>query len=120
MSSGDFDLSALYDALDAQRRERGLTWAAATREINCFAAEGHPMSASTITGLKSRPIVEGDGVLQILLWLGRSPESFVSSIPDASSPRYQLQPPGDGNILRWDTQSLYAALDARRRDRGMT
>src|SRR4051812_8243368 len=120
MARDDFDLSALYDALDAQRRERGLTWAAATREINRFATEGHAMSASTITGLKSRPIVEGDGVLQILLWLGRSPESFVPSVPDSSSARFQLEPPGEGFILRWDTQALHAALDARRRDRGMT
>ncbi len=116
----DFDLSALYDAVDAQRRERGLTWAAATREINCFSTEGHVMSASTIRGLKSRPIVEGDGLLQVLLWLGRSPESFAPSVPDASSPRFQLPPPRDGYILRWDTQALYGALDARRRDREMT
>src|SRR4051812_21369707 len=101
MASADFDLAALYDALDAQRRARGLTWAAATREINCFSTAGHPMSASTITGVKSRAIVEGDGVLQMLLWLGRSPESFVPGIPDASSPRFQLEAPRADYILRW-------------------
>jgi len=45
MSSADFDLGALHEAIDAQRQARGLTWTAAVREINAISG-----------GLPSRPI----------------------------------------------------------------
>jgi hypothetical protein len=50
----------------------------------------------------------------MLLWMDRTPESFVPGFADAESAPYRLPPPGEGRILRWDTPALHAALDARR------
>lgn len=118
--SGDFDLRALYDALEEQRRARGLTWATVTDQVNRHRTTPRLISQSTITSLKSTRVSEGDGILQMLLWLGRTPESFVPGIADADAPRFRLPDLTTGQILRWDTTALFAALDARRRERGLT
>lgn len=113
----------MHDALLKERSSRGLSWAALTREINARFrdASGHKtIAASTISGLNGRSLAEGDGVLQILLWLGRSPESFVPDLNDAHSERYQLQDPGPTQILRWDTVALYQALNDQRQAREMS
>ncbi|MGA7622113.1 MAG: hypothetical protein WB630_00080 [Candidatus Acidiferrales bacterium] len=77
--STDFSLSALYEALDAQRQARGLSWAQVTREMNRQSERTslHPLSSSTVKGVGTSTVAEGDGVLQMLLWLNRSPESFL-------------------------------------------
>jgi hypothetical protein len=82
MSTEDFDLKALYLALDVQRQMRGLTWAQATREINSVGPipQLHPIATSTITGLRTKDVAEGAGVLQMLRWLGRAPESFMGGL----------------------------------------
>jgi len=116
----DFDLQALYDALDAERRARDLTWAALTAQVNRHRTSLRPIAQSSITGLKAKAGGEGDGILQMLLWLHRTPESFVPGISDADAPHFQLPDVSAGQILRWDTKALHAALDARRRERGMT
>jgi hypothetical protein len=116
----DFDVHAFYEALDAQRRERNLTWKAVTAEVNRYRTRLRPIAQSTITGLKSKPGGEGDGMLQMLVWLGRTPESFVPGIPDADAPHYQLPQLARGEILRWDTGALFAALDRERQQRGWT
>ena len=69
----DFDIDALYVALDTRRASRGLSWAGVAR------AAGGWVSPSTIHGIRSRRALEADGVLQMLLWLDRSPESFMPS-----------------------------------------
>jgi hypothetical protein len=121
----DFDLKALYEALDEQRRSRGLTWAAVAREVNRIApgehAAGHPIATSTITGLKTKGAGEGDGILAMLLWLHRSPESFIPGFEGADAERFRLREglPRE-QCLRWDTKKLHAALNARRQDRRMT
>jgi hypothetical protein len=116
----DFDVRALYDALDAQRRARDLTWAQVTREVNQHRTRLRPIAQSTITGLETKQGGEGDGVLQMLLWLGRTPESFVPAIPDANAPRYRLPQVTTGEIVRWDTRALFEALDRERQQRGWT
>jgi hypothetical protein len=40
----DFSLKALHEALDDRRRSRGLTWAAATREISRLDTPGRERS----------------------------------------------------------------------------
>jgi hypothetical protein len=118
----DFDMAALYAALDEQRQARGLSWAGATREINRPGARPvlHPVSVSSVTGTRSGRGGEGNIVLLLLLWLGRTPESFVPGHPAPSAPDAVLpQPPAD-RWLRWDVPALHAALDERRRDRGLT
>ena len=87
---GDFDLRALYDALDERRRERQISWAVVASEVNRFRTRRRPIAASTITSLQTKPRGQGDGILQMLLWLGRTPESFVPGIADAAAERYRL------------------------------
>ena len=75
---------------------------------------------STITGLKHKPVGEGDGILQMLLWLRRTPESFVAGAVDPGSELFCRPRLTKGQILRWDTRALHAALDSRRRARSLT
>jgi hypothetical protein len=114
----DFDVDALYQALDAQRRARGMSWSQAARAISepFRDVPARPVSASTLAGLRGRSTLEGDGVLQMLRWLGRAPESFVPGHPE-TAPLPDLP---SNRILRFDTQRIHAALDARRAERGMT
>jgi hypothetical protein len=118
---GGFAIQDLYEALDAQRVERGLSWAGVAREVSRnFDEPTRAVSASTITGTRTRRTVEGDGVLQMLVWLDRSPEDFVPGHPLAGSPETRLPAPSVGQVLRWDAAALHTALDAARRDRGLT
>jgi hypothetical protein len=119
----DFDVEALFAALDGQRQARGLTWAQVTREINgSFAgvAGARPVSASTLAGMLTRSSLEGTIVLLILRWLDRTPESFVPGHPAPVTARTRLPDLPPDRILRWDTRALYAAANAQRRERGMT
>src|SRR5262245_54963476 len=110
----DFDLRALYDAIDERRRERQLSWAAVAGEVNRHRTTRRAIASSTITSLKDKPVGEGDGILQMLLWLGRSPESFVPGAADPDHDRYRLPELTAAQVLRWDTRALFLALDARR------
>ena len=115
MSGYDFSLPALYEAMDDSRRARGLTWAEVAREVNRHRTTLRPIAVSTITGLKDKPGGEGDGILQMLVWLGRTPESFVPGLAGTDDERCRLPDLSRGQILRWDTKALHAALDAQRR-----
>jgi hypothetical protein len=116
--SAEFDVDALYEALDERRRALGLTWAGTARAISeqFRDAPSRAISASTLTRTRGANVLEGDGVLQMLRWLGRVPESFVpghaggAPLPDI---------PHD-EILRFDTKLIHAALDERRTQRGMS
>ena len=119
--STDFDLAALYAALDAQRQMRRLTWQQAMDEINRLTdrmSAGHPIARSTVSGLRMKAIAEGDGVLQMLRWLNRTPESFVpgGEVSDA----HKLPDLPSGQVLRFDTKKLHAALDTQRIALGLT
>jgi hypothetical protein len=118
----DFDMSALHAALDEQRRARGLTWAGVTREINRPDARPvlHPISVSSVTGTRHGRGVEGNIVLQMLLWLDRTPESFVPGHPAPVTPDKLLRQPDLDRRLRWDVPALHAALDQTRRERALT
>ena len=119
-SADDFNLRALYDALDARRRERNMSWTAVAVEVNRFRTKLRPIAVSTITTLREKPVGEGDGILQMLMWLGRTPESFVPGIPAADSAPYRLPALSTGQILRWDTRALFAAVNAERVTRRLT
>ena len=110
----NFDLKALYSAIDDERSRRGLTWSGVAKEIEERFVK---VSPSTIKGVGDRPRVEGDGALQILLWLGRAPESFV---PDYCGALVPLRPAETGKVLRWDTASIFAALDQKRDTENLT
>jgi transcriptional regulator with XRE-family HTH domain len=99
-----FDLAGLYGALDARRRARGLSWQQAAHEIGT--------ARSTIIRTAGDGVMEADGVLAMLRWLGASPERFV--LPTRAG-RSGAVPTG-----RCDTPLVHRLLDRRRRDRGMT
>src|SRR5580765_7992339 len=119
-SRSDFDLHALYEELDRARRQRGISWRALADEVNCRRTVLRPIAVSTITGLETKPLGEGDGILQMLIWLDRTPESFVPGVADADSERYRLPKLSVGQILRWDTKALHGAVDGQRRARALT
>jgi hypothetical protein len=122
MGGAAFDLVAVYRALDEAREELGLSWSALTKRINAqFSGTGAiPMATSTVRGLRTRRVVEGDGVLQMLVWLGRSPESFVPHHPLAVAPEAMLPVVGPDRILRWDPPALHRAVDELRVERQLT
>jgi hypothetical protein len=122
MRSRDFSLRALYTALDAQRRARGLSWSEATREMNGQSgrSSGHRLSPSTVTGTRIRTVAEGDGVLQMLRWLNRTPESFVAGHQEVAGDPARLPDVPPRQTLRFDTRKLHAALDAQRVRRQLT
>jgi len=118
-STGEFDLHALAAALDEQRKARGLSWAGVIREMRgASQRRGRGLSASTLSGIGSRAVAEGDGVLPMLAWLKRSPESFIAGYREPEGA--QLPEGPAGKVRRFDTRKLFVALDARRIDRGMT
>src|SRR4051794_39832040 len=102
MGKRDFDLKALYGALDERRRIRHMSWTAVAAEVNRHRTRLRPIAVSTITSLSTKPVGEGDGILQMLLWLGRPPESFVPGFAGINDRSFQLPDLVRGQILRWD------------------
>jgi len=120
----DFSLRALYAALDAQRQARGLSWPQVLMEMGRgskrSSTSARRLSLSTVTGTRFRAAAEGDGVLAMLRWLNRTPESFVPGHRESKEISARLPDVPPGMILRFDCRKLYAALDARRIERKMT
>ena len=120
--ASDFDVAALHAALDEARQARGLTWPQLAREISgvfkgSFAT---PISPSTLTGMRDRRQIEADGVLQMLIWLKRTPESFVPGCNATARESLALPSVRPDQILRFDARAIYAALEGRRVERGIT
>jgi len=112
--SGHFDVQGLYQSLDNKRETLGLTWSGVASEIR---EKFTKVSVSTIKNIGHKQNIEGDGVLQMLLWLERSPESFVIGME--SDKRHQLHPPEQG-VLRWHSKKIYQLLNQRRLDSNLT
>jgi hypothetical protein len=118
-------MQALLDALDAARRARSLTWVALTAEINkpFHGTPSIPISIGTIRSMRTKRAVTSAVVLQVLRWLGRTPESFLrgneasADVPDMNQ---ALPEPGPSRILRFDTAAMYRAINDERIRRGMT
>ena len=112
-SCNDFDLNLLSVAVDEKRRSLGLSWSGVAKEIeNQFTK----VAVSTIKGLGQKQYVEGDGCLQVLLWLGKSPESFVEGTD--TDERQTLDKPRSGT-LRFDLVHTYRLLDEQRKREGL-
>src|SRR5262249_60066593 len=103
-------------------RSRGLSWQRLAREISApfGRVPSRPISPSTLSGLRSHRAIEGDGVLQMLRWLHRAPESFVPGQACAHPEVAMLPDVGSTRILRFDTRKIYAMLDAQRAGRALT
>src|SRR5215471_9590882 len=102
MPAANFEVDALYAALDEARRVRGLSWQQLAREVSAqFDRTGsRPIAGSTLSGMRSKRVIEGDGVLQTLRWLNRTPESFIPGhqpSPDETLPHVEPD-----RILRFD------------------
>ena len=68
-----FDSKALYNALDAQRRSRGMSWREVAAEIG--------VSVATISRTKIGGRMEVDGMLAMVGWVGVPVENFVRESP---------------------------------------
>jgi hypothetical protein len=65
-----WDLPRLYEALDAQRRERKLTWPQLSRELGC--------TPSQLTGIRSARFAIGMKLTMcIVLWLDCPARDFI-------------------------------------------
>ncbi|MGH2812231.1 MAG: hypothetical protein ACRDI1_05910 [Actinomycetota bacterium] len=122
MSISNFDVNALFTALDSERRARSLSWNGLTREINALFRDVpcHPIATSTITGLKGKREVIGNAALQMLVWLDRTPESFLPVHEDSANPEEVLPRLGPNRILRFDTRAIFRAIDAVRVERDLS
>ncbi len=121
----DFSVADLFDALDAQRRERKLSWQGVAKGLWEQSAtlnaqrNDHPISASTLTGMAKRGDATCQHALFILRWLDRTPESCVPGL-QADAKRTALPVAGPDRRPRWDIQKLYDALDWQCHERGLT
>lgn len=121
----DFNIAALFDALDAQRRDRALSWQGVARELWNQSAtlnaqrNDHPISASTLTSMAKRGDTTCQHALFMLRWLGREPESFLAGAT-VDPNRTALPLAGPDKRLRWDLQKLHDSLDAQRRERSLS
>jgi hypothetical protein len=119
---GVFDLSALADAIETERLARGITWKQLTDEVRPGPPRpgDHPISASALSTMGRKARANSTIVLQVLLWLDRTPESFIRGRSSESRPDEILRPPSPGQILRFDVRALHAALEERRTERRLT
>jgi len=122
----EFDVVALFDAMDRQRVERALSWRQVADQIWEHSADlnrrrpsDHPISPSTITGFAKRGDLTCQHALFFLRWLDRTPESLLTPpAPDSEAPR--LPATGADRRLRWNLGALYDALNAQRQARDLT
>src|ERR1700691_3948129 len=96
-------VSDLYEALEAQRVARGLSWQQVADEIWGLSKDlndrrhDHPISPSTLKGMRERDATSCQHALFMLRWLGRSPESFLQGT--SGSPDTPLPYAGSGRRL---------------------
>jgi hypothetical protein len=98
-----FDSPGLFRALEAALRERALSWEQLAAEAG--------VAVSTLKRTRLGGPMEADGVLAMLRVIGKVPEDFT---PGAC---VTCRPLKRGRL---NTQALYEALDARRREDGIS
>jgi hypothetical protein len=120
-----FDCGALFSALDAQRRDRGLDWYPLANELwqqssglNARRTD-HPLCGGAIQRLEERGATSCQYALFMLRWLRLAPEDFlVGQVVDVGDVR--LPEAGSDSRLRWDLTELHAALNQQRQESGLT
>ncbi len=106
---GWFDSTALYDALDAERRSRNLNW----RDV----ATQSGVSASTLTRMAQGRRPDVDGLAALTTWAGLKADDYIRSEHKAPS---QAQPlamvsthlRADKNLTERDAKALNAVIQA--------
>ena len=121
-----FDCGALYDSLDSQRRDRGLTWYELADEmweqssgLNAQRTGDHPLCGGAVKRLQTRGATSCQYGLFMLRWLRRAPEEFLTGpVHDVGDVR--LPEAGTGSRLRWDLNELHTALNEQRQQQKLT
>ena len=121
----EFDVGALFAALDAQRVARGLSWQGIADELWALSMQLNqrrsdlPISPGTLTGMRKRQATSCQHALFVLRWLERTPESFLAGTAEQTS-EATLPTAGPDQRLRWNLHTLYEAMDTQRRARSLT
>jgi len=112
-----FDCGALFDALDAQRRDLGLGWYELADELwqqssdlNAQRDGDHPLCGGAVQRLRVRDATSCQYALFMLRWLDRAPEDFLAG-PVLDVGNVRLPDAGTGSRLRWDLNQLHAVLN---------
>lgn len=120
-----FDFAAFVAAFDAKRREHGLGWDdfagqlwEQSADLNAERAD-HRLCGGAVSRLGARGETSCQYALFMLRWLGRSPEEFLSG-PRVDVGDTSLPEPGPDTRLRWDLHELFVAMNAERRQQGLT
>jgi len=121
-----FDCGALFDALDVQRRERGLGWyelAAElweqSSELNAERTDDHPLCGGAVQRIQQRGATSCQYGLFMLRWLDRAPEDFLAG-PVVDVGDVRLPEAGPDRRLRWDLRELHGAVNEQRQEWGLT
>jgi hypothetical protein len=121
-----FDCGALFNALDAQRRDRGLGWYELADELwlqsadlNARRKTDHPLCGGAVYRLRERGATTCQYGLYMLRWLRRAPEDFLTG-PVIDVGDVRLPEAGPESRLRWHLNETHAALNAQRRERELT
>src|ERR1700722_10543358 len=110
--------------MEEQRLSRNLSWRQVADEIWDLSKElnsrrhDHPISPSTLSGMRERRETSCQHALFMFRWLGRTPESFLTGA--VTSPDSPIPDVGPDRRLRWNLKKLYEAMDEQRRDRKLT
>ena len=96
-----FDGARFLESIDEQRRDRELSWSALGSSTG--------VNPSTIKRFATGEVIEADGVLALLRWLGRPLEDFSPANSHLNSGNAPA-PARPGTMLRRDTARLYQAL----------
>jgi hypothetical protein len=120
-----FDCDALYGALDAQRRDRGLGWYELAEELWDQSSElnaqrmDHPLCGGAVSRLQQRGATSCQYGLYMLRWLRRAPEDFLTG-PVVDVGDVRLPEAGPESRLRWNLSETHTALNAQRQARDLT
>jgi hypothetical protein len=106
----DFDWSALWAAMEAEREARGLTTNGMLNDLAWF-------GLGVLNAIRDGKGTTCQHVMGPLRWLDRTPESFTPGCVD--SPETALPNFGD-RALRWSIPLLFAAVDDERTARELS
>jgi hypothetical protein len=119
------DCRAMFSALDAKRRDRGLGWYELADELWQQSSDlnaqrtDHPLCGGAVSRLETRGATTCQYALFMLRWLRRTPEDFLAG-PVVDVGDVRLPEAGIDSRLRWNLNQLHAALNEQRRERDLT
>jgi hypothetical protein len=121
----EFDVHALFAALEARRRAQELSWSALANAIWGQSRllneqrRDHPISPATLRRLATGKGPTCQHALFLLRWLGVPPEAFIAR-PCPGTADVPLPVADEAHRLRWNLAKLHAVLNAARTARGAT